>query len=57
MVGDDVLTKLRTNRLEDVAQMSDDREVPENRVLSLQEVVDRQHNQKHDDDDKNDEHD
>ena len=37
--------------------MSDDREVPENRVLSLQEVVDRQHNQKHDDDDKNDEHD
>jgi hypothetical protein len=35
--------------------MADDREVPENCMLSLQEVVDRQQNQKHDDDDKNEE--
>jgi hypothetical protein len=56
VVCDDVLAKLRTNRLEDVAQMSDYREVPENRVLSLQKVVDRQQNKEHKDDDKNDEH-
>jgi hypothetical protein len=36
--------------------MSDYREVPENRVLSLQKVVDRQQNKEHKDDEKNDEH-
>ena len=43
VVRHDVLTELRANGLKPVAEVPDDREVPEDRVLALQQVV-------HDDD-------
>ena len=42
VVGDDVLAQLGTDRLEEEAEVPDDREVAQDGVLLLHEVVDRQ---------------
>jgi len=39
VAGDDVLPQLRADRLEQLAPVTDDREVPQQRVLLLQQVV------------------
>ena len=39
VVGDDVLPKLRPDHLEQVAEVPDDREVPQDRMLLLEDVV------------------
>ena len=41
VVGDDVLAELGTDRFQPVAEVSDDRERPEDRVLTLRQIVDR----------------
>ena len=49
VVGDDVLAQLGADRLEDEAHVADHREVPQDGVLALGEVVDRQgHEPDHD---------
>ena len=41
VVGDDVLTQLGADALEDEPQVADDGEVPQHRVAALHDVVDR----------------
>src|SRR5262245_1583744 len=50
VAGDDVRSQLRTNRLEQVSEVPEDRKIAQNRVLSLYEVVDRHSGQYHRDD-------
>ena len=49
VVGDDVLAQLGAHRLEDEAHVADHREVPQDGVVTLDEVVDRQGHEPDDD--------
>ena len=47
VIRDDVLTKFRTNCFKQISQVPDDGKVSEDCVLPLHKVVDREQNEKH----------
>ena len=55
VVGNDVLAKFRADRFENVAKMTDHREVSEDGVLLLKDVVERDGQHQKDDDREDDE--
>ena len=56
VVGDDVLTELWTDGFQPVAEVPDDRERPEDGVLTLRQIVDRNCNQENDRDGNDPDH-
>ena len=50
VVGDDVLTELRADRLEPVPEVADDGEIAQDRVLPLRQVVPRHGHGHHEED-------